>query len=142
MIRELLVSFLRNRVCETVRRKPAFPSNDRKCHLPGPAIEKPKITAPTLKYPFCPNINVNTIVYFRRMDKDNRKELREATRIYSKSTVRHVVTSDKFHVKDVIQTNKGIALVLQALKDESTDARHRIFTVPLEMGKKDYELEG
>ena len=67
--------------------------------------------------------------------------MHEASRRYSRNTVRHVVTSDRYYVKDVIQTAKGVALVLQALKDESADARHRIFTVPLGLAKKDYDIE-
>jgi hypothetical protein len=69
------------------------------------------------------------------------EKMKEYTRIYLKNTVRHVVTTDKFHVKDIIQTNNGISLVLQALKDESSNAKHRIFTVPVQIAAKDYEVE-
>ena len=56
-------------------------------------------------------------------------------------TVRHKVTADKCFVKDVIATHKGVALVLQALKDEGGNSKHRIFTAPVDFAEKNYEIE-
>jgi hypothetical protein len=73
--------------------------------------------------------------------KPETENLERLSRSHNKKIVRHLVTTDKFFVKDVIQTQKGPALVLQALKDEGLNTRQRIFTVPEEIALKDYEIE-
>jgi hypothetical protein len=60
---------------------------------------------------------------------------------YRHKNLRHSVTSSQYYVKDIIQTEKGTALVLQALKGESIDSKHRIFTAPLWLVERDYEIE-
>jgi hypothetical protein len=69
------------------------------------------------------------------------EKLEDVKHTYYKKVVRHVVTNDKFYVKDIIDTNRGVSIVLQALKDEAADARHRLFTAPVELVRKDYEIE-
>jgi hypothetical protein len=54
-------------------------------------------------------------------------------------TIRHVVTNDRFLVKDVIDTDKGVTIVIQSLRDEGPGAKHRIYTADLAVVRKYYE---
>jgi hypothetical protein len=67
--------------------------------------------------------------------------LEQAKATYLNKTLRHLVTNDQCFVKDVIRTDKGVALVMQALKEEAANAKHRLFTAPLDFAKKHFEVE-
>ena len=68
-------------------------------------------------------------------------QLDQIKKQFLRKTIRHVVTDDLFLVRDVITTDKGIMLVIQSLKDEGPQARHRIFKASVEIAQKNYSVE-